>query len=444
MTNNTTTTRTATIRSNAALAPAAAPRQPRAARAVLRLLGQLRHGRLDLQLPDGSSLCLGPKVGTAVTATATNAGASSAGAVARNPADHIHAVMRFNDWAAFQRVLRAGDIGLAEGYIAGEWDSPDLSALLSLLIGNREALEQVVYGSWWGSLAYRLKHLLNRNSRRGSAKNIHAHYDLGNRFYAQWLDPSMSYSSAWFDGDFSQSMAQAQQAKMRRALQEAGVGPGSRVLEIGCGWGSMASMAAGEFGAHVTGVTLSTEQLAWAQASLAQAGQAPSTDLRLQDYRDLAAQGQTYDAVVSIEMFEAVGHEYWDSYFQTLRDCLKPGGLACIQSITIRDDLFDRYRRSTDFIQQYIFPGGLLPSVGQFEALAKRHGFTVQRRLAFGTDYAKTLRRWRADFVRNESGVRALGFDTRFVRIWLFYLAYCEAAFEQGNTDVVQFTLRRD
>ena len=406
---------------------------PAAARGVLRLLAGLRHGQLDLQLPDGSWQRFGQ--------AAPSANQGSGG-----PADRLHAAMQVNDWAVFGRALRAGDIGLAEGFIAGEWDSPDLTALLTLFTANRDALEAVVYGSFWGSLAYRVKHLLNRNSRRGSAKNIHAHYDLGNRFYAQWLDRSMSYSSAWFEGDFARPLLQAQQAKLRRTLVEAGVAPGSRVLEIGCGWGGLAEMAATEFDAHVTGVTLSTEQLAWAQRRLADAGVADRTDMRLQDYRDLPAlhQREPFDAVVSIEMFEAVGHEYWDSYFQTLKACLKPGGLACIQSITIRDDLFDRYRRSTDFIQQYIFPGGLLPSVSQFEALAARHGFSVQQKLAFGPDYAETLRRWRIDFLRNEGGVRALGFDTRFMRIWQFYLAYCEAAFALGNTDVLQFTLRRD
>ena len=398
----------------------AAQRPPAAARTVLALLGRLQHGVLDLQLPDGSQ---------------ARFGSSGPGAA-----------LRVKDWNVFDRALRAGDIGFAEGYISGECDSPDLTALLTLLIANRESLEQVVYGSWWGSLLYRFRHAVNRNTRRGSAKNIHAHYDLGNDFYAQWLDPTMSYSAAWFDGDAARPLAQAQHAKVRRALEQAGVTPGARLLEIGCGWGGLAQVAASQFGAHVTGVTLSTEQLAWAHRSVAQAGVAGHCDLRLQDYRDLAVEheAEPFDAIVSIEMFEAVGREYWDSYFDALRRCLKPGGRACIQSITIRDDLFDRYVRSTDFIQQYIFPGGLLPSVSQFEAQARRFGFTVERRLAFGPDYAETLRRWRADFVRAEPRVRELGFDTRLMRIWQFYLAYCEAAFTLRNTDVVQFTLRRE
>ena len=393
---------------------------PAGARAVLGMLARLKQGSLDVQLPDGAMARFGQ-------------GSSSA-------------AIRITDWNVFTRVLQGGDIGLAEGYIANEWDSPDLTALMTLLIANRDEMERVIYGSWWGSLLYRVKHALNRNSRRGSTKNIHAHYDLGNAFYAQWLDPTMNYSSAWFEGDTTQPLAQAQLAKVRRSLTEAGVTPGARVLEIGCGWGGLAEVAASEFDAQVTGVTLSNEQLAWGQQRLRDAGLGQRTELRWQDYRDLAAQheAQPFDAIVSIEMFEAVGREYWDSYFDTLRRCLKPGGRACIQSITIRDDLFERYVRSTDFIQQYIFPGGLLPSVSMFEAQAQQAGFTVERKLAFGLDYAETLRRWRISFTQREREVGGLGFDARFLRIWHFYLAYCEAAFLCGNTDVVQFTLRRD
>lgn len=399
---------------------------PAAARVVLNLLQRLQQGQLTLTLPDGNTSVI----------------------QGDNPEKEgsLHATLHISDWAMFRRVLQSGDIGLAESYMAGEWHSADLSALLTLLIANREVLEQAVYGSWWGSLLYRLKHAFNRNSRQGSARNIHAHYDLGNAFYGEWLDASMSYSSAWFEeGNRNAPLEPAQRAKETRALLEAGVTKGARVLEIGCGWGSLARTAAQDFGASVTGVTLSTEQLAWAQARLRERCLTGACDLRLQDYRDLPREfeHQPFDAVVSIEMFEAVGHEYWDSYFDTLRRCLKPGGLACIQSITIRDDLFDRYMKSTDFIQQYIFPGGLLPSVSQFEALAKRHGFVVERRLAFGADYAETLRRWHTRFNQCEARVRQLGFDERFLRLWRFYLSYCEAAFELGNTDVVQFTLRR-
>jgi cyclopropane-fatty-acyl-phospholipid synthase len=286
-----------------------------------------------------------------------------------------------------------------------------------------------------------MRHLFNRNSRAGSKRNIHAHYDLGNSFYRLWLDDTMTYSSAWFNGDTGQTTAAAQQAKMRRALSECHVTPASHVLEIGCGWGGLAECAAHDFGARVTGITLSAEQLAFGQQRLAKAGLAERATLRFQDYRDI--DDGPFDAIVSIEMFEAVGRQYWASYFKTVHDQLKPGGRACIQSITIDESLFDRYVTGTDFIQQYIFPGGLLPSPAAFRAEAAKAGLTVERELRFGRDYAETLRRWRQDFLHQDTQVRGLGFDTRFMRTWEFYLAYCEAAFASGNTDVVQFTLRR-
>ena len=393
---------------------------PAAARSVIRLLPNLRHGTLDLHLPDGTAARFGtPRDGQG------------------------RATLRLRDWQPCAAALRSGDIGFAESFIAGDWTTPDLAALLKLLIANRDDIESVVYGTWWGSLLHRAKHLLNRNSARGSRSNVQAHYDLGNAFYRLWLDETMNYSSAWFDGDFERPLADAQCAKVRRVLDECGVGPGDRVLEIGCGWGALAEMAARDRGAHVTGVTLSREQLLHAGERLARQGLGDRADLALRDYREL--RGETsppYDAIASIEMFEAVGREYWPAYFDTLRRRLKPGGTACIQTITIRDDLFERYVRSTDFIQRYIFPGGLLPSKTAFRAAAAEAGLAVQGELAFGGDYAETLRRWRASFMGREEAVRGLGFDTRFLRIWEFYLAYCEAAFETGNTDVVQFTLR--
>ena len=391
---------------------------PPAARVVLGLLQRLQHGTLDLQLPDGSVMHLG-----------------------HGAAGGRRAALRLHDWQVCGAVLKSGDIGFAESWIAGHWSSPDLVTLLTLFIANRDTIEKAIYGSWWGRLAYRIKHLRNRNSRVGSKKNIHAHYDIGNSFYRHWLDETMNYSSAWFNGDLQQPMVQAQWAKVRRALAECQVQPGQRVLEIGCGWGALAELGAREFGAHVTGVTLSSEQLAHAQQRLQDAGLAERADLRLQDYRDIS--DGPFDAIASIEMFEAVGREYWDSYFQTVHDKLKPGGRACVQSITIRDDLFDRYVRSTDFIQQYIFPGGLLPSRRVFAQQAARAGLEVVNEMAFGADYAETLRRWRLQFLERDVPLRQLGFDTRFMRIWEFYLAYCEAAFSTGNTDVVQFTLRR-
>ncbi len=406
---------TSTASATASSLPAGAPA---AARAVFALLHQMRVGALDVQLPDGSQAHFG-----------------------RRRDGEPLAAIRLLDWSVCSSALKSGDIGFAEGYIAGRWTSPDLVALLQLFIANRDAIESMVYGSWWGSLAYRIKHLLNRNSRRGSAKNIHAHYDIGNPFYRLWLDETMNYSSALFEGDLARPTADAQAAKVRRALRECQVRPGDRVLEIGCGWGALAEMAAGEFGAQVTGVTLSSEQLAFAQERMARHGLAAQTDLRLQDYRDIA--DGPFDAIASIEMFEAVGREYWGGFFSALREQLKPGGRACIQTITIRDDLFERYVRSTDFIQQYIFPGGLLPSPEAFRHEARQAGLVVCNELAFGSDYAETLKRWRAQFLARDGQVRQLGFDTRFMRIWEFYLAYCEAAFATGNTNVMQFTLQR-
>jgi cyclopropane-fatty-acyl-phospholipid synthase len=251
----------------------------------------------------------------------------------------------------------------------------------------------------------------------------------------------MSYSSAWFDGDASQSTREAQLAKLQRALDECAIQPGGRLLEIGCGWGGLAEVAAGTRDAHVTGITLSAEQLAYARDRLERAGLAERADLRLQDYRDI--DDSPFDSICSIEMFEAVGREYWGSFFATIRRLLKPGGRACIQTITISDELFKRYLRSTDFIQQHVFPGGLLPSPAAFRREACKAGLSIVNEVAFGHDYAETLFRWRDRFLDRRAQVRELGFDLRFMRTWEFYLAYCEAAFAMGNTDVMQFTLQR-
>lgn len=382
---------------------------PAAARTTLQLLQRLRHGSLTLQLPDGTVQRFGGGAGPL-------------------------AALRIHDWSVFGAAMKSGDIGFAESYIAGHWSTPQLADLLRVLIANREALEDVVYGSWIGRLAYRLRHLLNRNSKANSRKNIHAHYDLGNAFYGLWLDETWNYSSALYEKP-DQDIVLAQHAKVRRALRMVGARPGQRLLEIGCGWGALAEKAITSFGMEVTGVTLSTEQLAFAQQ------RNPGADLRLQDYRDI--QDAPFDAICSIEMVEAVGREYWDTYFGTVSRLLKPGGRACIQSITIRDDLFDRYVAGTDFIQQYIFPGGCLPSPSQFRAAAERAGLQVVDQFHFGPDYAQTLRVWRQQFLLNQERVLQQGFDQRFLRTWEFYLAYCEAAFDEGNTDVVQFTLRK-
>lgn len=390
---------------------------PAMARTGLRLLQRLQHGKLVLELPDGRQLQLG-------------SGAQPS------------ATMHLHNWKVFAAVLRSGDIGLAESYIAQDWSTPHLAELLKLLLANRDALQSLIYGSWWGRLYYRLRHLLNRNTRTRSRRNIQAHYDLGNEFYELWLDPSMNYSSAWFEGNLQGNFTLAQHAKVRRALHSAGVRPGSRVLEIGCGWGALAEMAAAEFQAQVTGVTLSREQLGYAQARLQVAGLADSADFRLQDYRDI--QDGPYDAICSIEMVEAVGQEYWPDYFGSLHRLLKPGGRACVQSIVIDDALFDRYVGGTDFIQQYIFPGGCLPCPSRFRAAAEQAGLRVEQELAFGSDYAETLRRWHQRFMQERQLVLSQGFDQRFLRTWEFYLAYCEAGFDMKNIDVVQYTLVRD
>ncbi len=389
---------------------------PMAARRVLQLLEKMEHGTLTVQFPDRSSKVYGN------------------GAMP-------HAAISLRNWNVFLASMKSGDIGFAETYIAGDWTTPALSDLLRVMIQNRRVVEDLIYGSWWGRMIYRVKHLLNRNHKANSRKNIHAHYDLGNAFYELWLDGTMNYSSALFEGDFSRSMQAAQNAKVRRALQATDVTAGSRVLEIGCGWGALAEMATLEMGAHVTGVTLSTEQLAFANARMKWNGKAEQADLRLQDYRDI--DDGPYDAVCSIEMIEAVGQEYWPTYFQTVSKMLKPGGKACIQSIVIDDALFDRYVKSTDFIQQYIFPGGCLPSPSEFRRQARLAGLEVVDELKFGPDYAETLRRWRHDFLAHEAQVLTLGFDTAFIRTWEFYLAYCEAAFDEANTDVIQFTLKK-
>ncbi len=406
---------------------------PASARAALRLLERLRHGTLTVHLPDGTRR----QFGQAARRDATQPDQS--------PTAHAGAMITLRNWNMCSATLQSGDIGLAESYIAGDWSTPDLTALLTLFIRNRNELEDAIYGSWAGRTFYRLKHWLNRNTRANSQKNIHAHYDLGNAFYSLWLDKTMNYSSAWFDGDHGKTLREAQNAKVGRALRMAGVRPGDRVLEIGCGWGALAEMASSAFGAHVTGVTLSTEQLAFARArmdDLARPGRPAATvDLRLQDYRDI--DDGPYDAICSIEMVEAVGRAYWPTYFQSVHRLLKPGGRACIQSIVIDDALFDRYVRSSDFIQQYIFPGGCLPCPREFRREAAQAGLVVVDELAFGRDYAETLRRWRQDFLRQRDAIAQLGFDARFMRIWEFYLGYCEAAFDMANIDLVQYTLVR-
>ena len=386
---------------------------PRAARLVFGLLETIVGGTLAVTGPDGTRRYFGDGAGAPVR-------------------------IALADWKVLERCLAGGDIGFAETYMEGRWHTDDIAALVALFSRNRAAMEKAVYGSVFGGLLYRLNHLLNRNTRSRAKKNIEAHYDLGNDFYALWLDPSMTYSSALFDGDCSLSLDEAQAAKYRRILDKLAPRPGERILEIGCGWGGFAEIAAREYGAQLTCLSLSREQLAFARQRLERAGAGGFVDLQLRDYRDLDGQ---FDHIVSIEMFEAVGEAYWDAYFACIRRNLKPGGRALVQSITIDERLFDRYRRGTDFIQQYIFPGGTLPSPAEFRARAARAGLVSKNERRFGGDYAETLKRWRVRFLDALPEVRRLGFDERFIRLWEFYLAYCEGAFNAGSTDVIQFEL---
>lgn len=391
------------------------PAAPASARLFLALLGRISHGHLELITPDHTRMVFG------------DAHAAPG------------ATLELHDWRACERILRAGDIGFAEAYGAGWIDSPDLTALLRLAVRNDRALDRMVFGGVLARCWYRLRHWLRSNTREGSQRNIHAHYDIGNQFYQLWLDPSWTYSAAIFDGDYSRPLAQAQQRKYQRVIDVLGLRAGDRVLEIGCGWGGFAEHAASQ-GIQVHGLTISPSQLEVAQQRIAACGLDELVRLELRDYRDLDGE---YDAVVSIEMFEAVGERYWSQYFATLAARLRPGGKALVQSITIGERYFERYRSGSDFIQQYIFPGGMLPSVERFARGAADAGLRSVEHYAFGHDYAETLRRWRSAYHAARPQVTAQGFDAHFQRIWDLYFAYCEAGFDEERTDVVQFLLER-
>lgn len=387
---------------------------PANGRFVLRLLANIKHGALHLQLPDGQATHFG---------------------------DNTYPVtLRLHDWSMCDAVLKSGDIGFAESFINDSWSTDNLTGLIELFIRNREQIESLIYGKWWGSLIYRARHLFNRNSRKGSRKNILAHYDIGNDFYKLWLDPSMTYSSALFTNEHPQSLHDGQLAKYRRILEQLKLSEGARILEIGCGWGGFAEVAAKEAGAQVHGLTLSGEQLIYARQRLQAAELADKTEFQLMDYRDHRGQ---YDAIASIEMFEAVGEEYWPIYFESIASNLKPGGRACVQTIVIADELFSRYRKGTDFIQQYIFPGGMLPSPSEFRKQARKEGLTVVDEFAFGSSYGRTLSEWHDGFKATLSQVQAQGFDDTFLRTWEFYLCYCEAAFRAESINVMHFTLEK-
>jgi cyclopropane-fatty-acyl-phospholipid synthase len=390
---------------------------PATARILFTLLERMDFGALTLTTPDGITRRFGP--------------GGSVGALD----GEVDLTLR--DWKLCGDVLTGGDVAFAEAFMDDRWQTSDLTALLTLIALNQRALEVAFYGRWWRQLVFRAKHLLRSNTKRRARRNVVAHYDLGNDFYKLWLDPTMSYSSALFGGDLSRSLASAQEAKYERILRQLAAKDGANLLEIGCGWGGFAECAA-RAGNRVTAVSLSDAQTAYASERVAGAGLRPRVEFQIRDYRDLAG---TFDGIASIEMFEAVGERYWPAFFRTLREALKPGARACVQTITIANDRFQQYRQTSDFIQQYIFPGGMLASPEVFEMHVDAAGLKVDGVHRFGHDYAETLKRWLAAFDANVDKVRAQDFDNRFIRCWRFYLAYCAAGFASETTDVAQYTL---
>ncbi len=408
---------------NAASVNAASPTLQRSgfsplAHLLRKLLARTRVGTLALTLPDGRRL-------------------DFAGTL-----PGPHASVHLRRWRTLTRLLAQGDLGLALAWRDGDWDSPDLPALLQFGLANEAAWGTLLAGSGPARWLARLAHLARANTRRGSRHNISAHYDLGNDFYRQWLDDSMLYSSALYSDapDDTLEAAQARRlALILRMLDMAGLPEGAAVLEIGIGWGTLAATLAQAHGARVTGLTLSTEQLAFAQQRARDWGVAGQLDLRLQDYRDV--QG-TYDRIVSIEMVEAVGEAYWPTYFATLRERLRPGGVAVLQAITIADAQFDSYRQGADFIQHCIFPGGMLPCPRVLHEQAARAGLVIEEAVCFGPSYARTLAEWRRRFLAAWPQIAPLGYDEAFKRLWEYYLGYCEAGFLGGRVDVGLYRLR--
>jgi cyclopropane-fatty-acyl-phospholipid synthase len=381
---------------------------------VLSLAGRIHRGSLEVRLPGGTArLFHGQQQGPRAAILLRN------GRVAR-------------------RYLAGGGVGFAESYVDGDWDTPDLATLLELLSLNEQAWEENYFGGVWERWLRRFQHLLRANTRGGSRRNIHAHYDLGNEFFAAWLDPSMTYSSALFAGGAADLEA-AQRAKYRQLARLIALGPGQRLLEIGGGWGGFAVTAAKEFGARVTSITVSRAQAEYARAKVFREGLAEQVEILLQDYRDVRGR---FDRIASIEMFEAVGERFWPVFFRGLRDRLSPDGRAGLQLITIADRYFEAYRRNADFIQRYIFPGGMLPSPTALDQQARLAGLARDAELAFGTSYARTLGLWNQRFQAAWPRIAELGFDERFRRIWTYYLAYCEAGFRTGSIDVVQTVMR--
>ena len=373
----------------------------------LRTLSGLTHGTLFFTGPDGREIV-------------------HEGALAGPKAHFV-----VHDWNVLQRAASRGDIGLAEDYIAGKCETDDVETLIAYFLRNFDDVEDYANGSFLNRLFFSLRNsVLRRNSLRGSKRNIEAHYDVGNDFYRLWLDETMTYSSALFRTD-EDTLCGAQHNKYDRILSRLG-NAGDNLLEIGCGWGGFAEEAS-RSGRSVTGLTISPAQYAFASERLSD-----KADIRLEDYRETSGR---FDAVVSIEMFEAVGQRYWPQYFSVLAERLRAGGRAIVQTITIRDELFDGYSKRSDFIRHYVFPGGLLPSLARFKEEASRAGFRVADVFTFGEHYARTLREWSGRLRASEGDILALGRDRAFLRNWEFYLGMCAAAFAVGRTDVAQIEL---
>lgn len=390
---------------------------PTSARILSALLSRLAHGQLQIELPDGKTLTFGKT---------KEADASD------------FAVLKIHDNRMFRRVLRHGSMGFAEAYMDNQWSSPNVGNLLTLLNRNMSAISQTIDRHKITNWLNRMVHLLRPNTREGSKRNIHAHYDLGNEFYSLWLDASMTYSSALFR-ESQQSLRDAQTEKYRALAESSNIGPDDHVLEIGCGWGGFAEFAASEIGCKVTGITISQEQLNYAQNRIARAGLSDKVNFEFRDYRDVT---ESYDRIVSIEMFEAVGESYWTTYFEQVKKLLKPGGRAGLQIITIANERFASYRKKADFIQRYIFPGGMLPSPDGLDIEFEKAGLNLVQREDFALDYARTLAEWHTKFLDVWPEVKALGFDEKFKQMWRYYLAYCEAGFRTGSIDVSHFTVQ--
>lgn len=379
------------------------------------MAGRLTNGQLDFVLRDGRRFRV----------TAPKAGPS--------------AEIRVQSDDLFARLIREGDLGFSESYLEGGWDTPDLQAFMDLVHVDNNALYDAFPGMGLLRAYEQARHWLRGNSRRQARKNISHHYDLGNAFYALWLDRSMTYSSAMF-GSGQEELEAAQSAKYASMVDQMAVKPGDHVLEIGCGWGGFAEYAARERGLRVTGLTISQAQYDFAVARMARAGLSDLVEIKLQDYRDETG---IYDGIASIEMFEAVGEKYWPVYFEALRARLKPGGNATLQIITVPDARFEIYKRGVDFIQKYIFPGGMLPCPAALQTEIKRAGLALKNSVEFGESYSRTLRRWYDSFNHRWEDVAKLGFDDRFRRMWNFYLTSCAGAFHGGNCDVTQITVTR-